>query len=54
MQPLLSKAFANKHVPMEMIGATSEELRFLLVRTKGLLCGQLGQGSETSGIFVGQ
>jgi hypothetical protein len=26
MQPLLSNAFVNKHVPREMMGATIEEL----------------------------
>jgi hypothetical protein len=35
-QPLLGNACANKHVLMETIGATAEELCFLLVPAEGL------------------
>jgi hypothetical protein len=38
---LLGNAFANKHVPIEAIGATVEELCFLLVRAEWLSMGQV-------------
>jgi hypothetical protein len=42
-QPLSSNAFAKKHVAMETIGTTAEELCFLLVRAERLYGGQLEQ-----------
>jgi hypothetical protein len=39
MQQLQSSAFANKHVPTESIGATIEELCFLLIRAERLSMG---------------
>jgi hypothetical protein len=40
-QLLLGNAFTNEHFPMELIGATIEELCFLLVRAEGLSVGQV-------------
>jgi hypothetical protein len=40
-QPLLGNTFANGNVPAEKIGATTEELCFLLVLAEGLSMGQV-------------
>jgi hypothetical protein len=40
-QPLLGVAFANGSIPAKNIGATIEELCFLLVRAEGLSMGQV-------------
>jgi hypothetical protein len=45
-QLLPSNAFTNKHIPMETIGATIEELCFLLVHAEKLYGGQLEQETE--------
>jgi hypothetical protein len=36
MQPLLGDTFADWHIPMEMIGATTDELFFYVVYAEGL------------------
>jgi hypothetical protein len=39
MQPLVSNDFADKHVPTEMMGATTEELFFFCWPCRGVING---------------